>query len=151
MVYKTDFGDHQTEEASIDDRKKFASDIHEEDQTGGHGIFAQDLSRMKAMLLNNISTSFFHMEGKLTESEYFNDMALMEDPDYAKAMLRKVLILQKKGDYKEAHSIAGFAIMRFDDEYEDERNRKVVPELKEIRDQLQGKASLQKKKNDERL
>ena len=103
------------------------------------------------MLLNNISASFFHIEGKLSESEYFNDMALMEDPDYAKAMLRKVLILQKKGYYKEAHSIAGFAIMRFDDEYEDERNRKIVPELKAVRDQLEGKASIQKKKNDHRL
>ena len=105
---------------------------------------------MKAMLLNNIATCYFHLN-LLTEAEYSNDMALMEDPDYAKAMLRKVYILQKKGDYKEACSIAGFAIRRFDDEFEDERNRKVVPELKTLRDQLQGKSSVQKRHNEERL
>ena len=53
--------------------------------------------------------------------------------------------------YKEACSIAGFAIRRFDDEFEDERNRKVVPELKTLRDQLQGKSSVQKRHNEERL
>ena len=81
---------------------------------------------MKAMLLNNISACFFHTD-KMEECESFNDLALMEDPDYAKGMLRKVLILEKKGCYSEAHSIANFAIMRFDDDFEDERNRKVVP------------------------
>ncbi len=120
-------------EESLKGKKTYASDKsheHGEDPTGVLGIFAQDLSRMKAMLLNNIATCFFHIGGDLTKAEYFNDLALMEDPDYAKAMLRKVYILQKKGDYKEACSIAGFAIMRFDDDFEDERNRKIVPELK---------------------
>ena len=46
------------------------------------------------MLLNNIAACFSHMPGQLAQAEYFNDMALMEDPDYAKAMLRKVLILE---------------------------------------------------------
>jgi hypothetical protein len=54
-------------------------------------------------------------------------MALMEDPDYAKALYRKVLILEKMGNYENGHSIAKFAIMRFDSEYEDESNRKLVP------------------------
>jgi tetratricopeptide (TPR) repeat protein len=120
------------------------------DETGGHGIFAQDLIRMKAMLLNNLSTCYFYL-GRMRESEEFNDLALMEDPDYAKGMLRKALILEKNGSYQEAHNIARFAISRFDDEFEDERNRKVVPSLVEVRDRLSGMASVQKKKNERRL
>ena len=34
----------------------------------------------------------------------------MEDPDYAKALLRKVMILEKKGEYGNGHNIANFAI-----------------------------------------
>jgi len=71
----------------------------QEDQTGGFGIYAQDLSRMKAMLLNNIATCHFHMNN-LPKAELHNEMALMEEPDYAKALLRKVYILEKKGEYR---------------------------------------------------
>jgi hypothetical protein len=53
---------------------------------------------MKAMLYNNISTSYFHMNA-IPKAEYFNELALVEEPDYAKALLRKVLILEKKGEY----------------------------------------------------
>ena len=45
-----EFGDH-----SIPD-----SDVKGKDGPD-HGIYMQDLSRMKAMLYNNISTSYFHM------------------------------------------------------------------------------------------
>ena len=92
-----DFGDHSAE------AKK------EEDPTNGCGIYMQDLSRMKAMLFNNISTCYFHLNS-VTKAEYHNDLALMEDPDYAKALLRKVLILERKGEFEHAYSIAGFAI-----------------------------------------
>lgn len=56
----------------------------------------------------------------------------MEDPDYAKALYRKVLILEKKGDYQFAYNIVSFAIQRFDDDFEEEANKQVVPLLKEI-------------------
>ena len=105
---------------------------------------------MKAMLLNNISTCYFHL-GKLKEADQFNDLALMEDPDYAKGMLRKVLILERQGNYSEAHSIASFSIMRFDDDFEDERNRKVVPSLKEARERLEGLKSVQKKRSEKKM
>lgn len=99
---------------------------------------------MKAMLFNNISTCYFHMNA-LPKSDYYNDMALMEEPDYAKALLRKALILERKGEFSQAHSIANFAVNRFDDEFEDERNRKIVPQLKELRDKLVGKVPMEKK------
>ncbi len=51
----------------------------------------------------------------------------MEEPDYAKALLRKIHILERKGEISQALSIAEFAICRYDEEYEDERNRKIVP------------------------
>jgi len=86
---------------------------------------------MKAMLYNNIATCHFHMNN-LPKAELHNEMALMEEPDYAKALLRKVYILEKKGEYRQAVSIAEFACTRFDDEYEDDRNRKTIPEFKEV-------------------
>jgi hypothetical protein len=51
------------------------------------------------MLYNNIATSFFHLN-QIQKAELYNDMALMEDPDYAKALLRKVLILERKGEFE---------------------------------------------------
>ena len=74
-------------------------------------------------------------------------MALMEEPDYAKALLRKILILEKKGEYSQATSMCQFAIVRFDDEYEDERNRKVVPEFKEAAKRMEGKLDSYKKES----
>ena len=53
---------------------------------------------MKAMLYNNIATCHFHM-GNLPKAELNNEMAVVEEPDYAKALLRKVLILERKGEY----------------------------------------------------
>ena len=60
----------------------------------------------------------------------------MEDPDYAKALHRKVLILEKKGDYTNGHNIANFAVTRFDDDFEEEDNRKIVPLFKEAKERL---------------
>ena len=53
---------------------------------------------MKSMLYNNLSTCYFHMNN-LPQAELHNEYALMEEPDYAKAYLRKVCILEKKGEY----------------------------------------------------
>lgn len=51
----------------------------------------------------------------------------MEDPDYAKGLLRKVLILEKKGEFTSGSNIANFAITRFDYDGEEECNRVIVP------------------------
>ncbi len=74
-------------------------------------------------------------------------MALMEEPDYAKALLRKILILERKGEFSQATSMSQFAVVRFDDEYEDERNRKVVPEFKEAIKRMEGKLDTSKKES----
>jgi tetratricopeptide (TPR) repeat protein len=94
---------------------------------------------MKAMLFNNIATCYFHLDD-LEKADHLNDLALIEEPDYAKALLRKGLILERRGDFQQAFSIARFAINRFDSVFEDERNQKVVPSLKELRDRCEGKA-----------
>ena len=96
---------------------------------------------MKAMLYNNIATCLFHM-GNLPKAELNNEMALVEEPDYAKALLRKVLILERKGEYSQAVSIADFAIGRFDDDFEDDRNRKLVPDFREVITRLSGKTDI---------
>ena len=63
-------------------------------------------------------------------------MALVEDPDYAKAILRKIQIMDRKGEYSSAHNMANFAMARFDDEFEEAENRKLVPKFRELRDRL---------------
>jgi hypothetical protein len=63
-------------------------------------------------------------------------MALMEDPDFARALYSKILILEKKGEFKNGHHIANFAITRFNDEYEEEENRSLVPHFTDVRDRL---------------
>ena len=60
----------------------------------------------------------------------------MEDPDYAKALLRKILIQERKGEYEGGYQMANYACTRFDDDFEDEANRKMVPQFKELRDKL---------------
>ncbi len=57
------------------------------------------------MLYNNISTCFFYL-GNIPKAEYSNEMALVEEPDYAKALLRKILILERKGEFTQAKSMA---------------------------------------------
>ena len=64
-----------------------------------------------------------------------NNLALVEDPDYAKAMHRMILIKEANGAYHGALEMANYAIMRFehpDEEDEDPDNYKVVPALKEL-------------------
>lgn len=69
----------------------------------------------------------------------------MEDPDYAKALYRKILILEKKGEFTNAHNMANFAITRYDDELEDPDNRKQVQFFREAKDRLVGQIPFEKK------
>ena len=63
----------------------------------------------------------------------FNDMALVEDPDYARAHYRKCTILEKKGEFKRAVELAEAAIDQFSHEEEyDVMNRNVVPKFQEL-------------------
>ena len=59
-------------------------------------MYLQDFSRLKAILFNNVATCYFNMD-EIVKSEQFNDLSTVEDPDYAKGMLRKILIMERKG------------------------------------------------------
>ena len=61
-------------------------------------LYYQDFNRLRATLLNNIASCFFN-EGFIDQSDKFNDKALMEDPDYARAHFRKCTILESRGEY----------------------------------------------------
>ena len=65
----------------------------------------QDFTRLKAILYNNMSACYFNLEA-WQKSEYFNDLALSEDPDYAKALYRNILILEQKGLYSRGAQMA---------------------------------------------
>ena len=45
-------------------------------------------------------------------------MALIEDPDYARAHYRKCTILDVRGEYKRAYELAKGAIDQFSNDYE---------------------------------
>ena len=83
--------------------------------------------RLKAVLLNNLASCFFN-EGFIDQADKFNDMALIEDPEYARAHYRKCTILAHKGDIKRAIMVAQSAINTYSNEMEtDQTNIKVIP------------------------
>ena len=73
-------------------------------------MFHQDFTRLKAILFNNLSTCLFSL-GNMQQADKFNDMALMEDPDYGRAHYRKVAILEKKGEYSAALNLAKHSVV----------------------------------------
>ena len=68
-------------------------------------MYLQDFSRLKAVLLNNLASCMFYQD-MLDQADQFNDMALMEDPDYGKVHYRKCTILEKRGQYSRAMDLA---------------------------------------------
>ena len=96
-------------------------------------MYQQDLARLIAQMHNNMSLVYFKADA-LEQADLANSYALIEDPDYAKAMLRLVQIKEAQGSYKSAIEMANFSLMRFDnpdEEMEDPENARVVPEFKE--------------------
>ena len=90
-------------------------------------MYHQDFTRLKAVCLNNLASCFFN-EGFIDQADKFNDMALTEDPDYARAHYRKCTILAERGDIKRAILVANSAIKSYSNEMEtDQSNIKMVP------------------------
>ena len=58
----------------------------------------QDYQRLKAVLNNNISATYCKLSD-YDRADKYNNLALMEDPEYAKAFHRKILILEETGKY----------------------------------------------------
>ena len=107
-------------------------------------MYHQDFNRLKATLLNNIASCFFN-EGFIDQADKFNDRALMDDPDYARAHYRKCTILEHRGDYSQAISLAEYAISTYSNEYEsDQANIKMVPKFEELLEQLENKVPYEK-------
>ena len=113
-------------------------------------MYLQDFTRLKSVLFNNISTCYFHLNS-IPKADQYNDMALMEDPDFAKALYRKCMILEKKGEFTNGHHIANFAIARFDSEFEEEENRKIVPKFVEMKERFKVKIPYETKTKTDNL
>ena len=56
-------------------------------------MYLQDFQRLKATFFNNLSSCLFN-QNRIDQADKFNDMALMEDPGYARAHFRKCTILE---------------------------------------------------------
>ena len=92
-------------------------------------MYNQEFYRLKATYLNNLASCFFSVD-EIEESDKFNDMALMEDPSYAKGYYRKCLILEAKGQYSGAINVAQGCIDEYSNEYEfDINNKNMIPKF----------------------
>ena len=92
-------------------------------------MYQHELARLKAQLHNNISATLCKV-GSYEQADLANSLALIEDPDYAKAMHRLILIKEEMGQYQSALEMCNFALMRYDspeEAEEDPDNAKVVP------------------------
>ena len=98
-------------------------------------MYAQDFELLKAQLTNNISACFFKMDN-LQEADNWNNQALIECPDYAKAIYRKCLIQEANGDYSQSIKMAEWGVKRFDDDFEEEENRATIPHFKKLIERL---------------
>ena len=60
--------------------------------------------------------------GDLHNADIYNNWALKESPDYAKALHRKCLIHEAKGQYSLAYKMADWCAQRYTHEDEPEEN-----------------------------
>ena len=95
-------------------------------------MFRKELLRLKAVLNNNISACYCSLND-FKNADRYNNLALVEDQEYAKVYYRKILVLEGQARYKEAASLADWGVMRFDSQFEDEENQKIVPRFKELK------------------
>ena len=107
-------------------------------------MYYQEFFRLKATFLNNLASCFFSMQ-KIEDADKFNDMALMEDPAYAKAHYRKCLILEAKGHFSGALNIAEGCLEEYSHEFEsDQGSISMIPKFKELIDKLKPKKDNEK-------
>ena len=95
-------------------------------------MYHQDFQRLKAILFNNVSSCFFKY-GNMQEAEKYNDMSIIQDPDYGKAHFRKCTILEKKGEFTQAAELAEYYREEYEHEMEmDPANKDLVGRFREI-------------------
>ena len=88
------------------------------------------------MLNNNIAACYCKLND-LQRADKFNNLALIEDPEYAKAFYRRCLIHEEQGKFTLAANMADWSIKRFDSEFEEQDNRQIVPLFAELRARCQ--------------
>ena len=113
-------------------------------------MWKQDFELLKAQFCNNMAACYQKM-GDLQKADVYNNWALKECPDYAKAMHRKCLILEEKGEYSTAAKIAEWCAQRFDHEEESETNQEVVPLFIELVDRCKPKLADEVSRREELL
>jgi tetratricopeptide (TPR) repeat protein len=113
-------------------------------------MFRQEFARLLAALNNNVSACYCKLDD-YERADYFNNIALMEDPEYAKAFHRKCILLEEQGRFTEAFNMANWGIIRFDNDYEEEENRKIVPRFKEMQSRCESQMPHEEKIRTEKV
>ena len=103
---------------------------------GRHMMYQQDFMRLKATILNNMASCFL-VKKQTDMADRYNNLALMEDPGYAKAHFRKCTILEARGNFTNAINLAQQCIEEYSHEFEsDKTSIDMIPKFQELIDRL---------------
>ena len=93
----------------------------EQENLDNDTLWLQDFELLKSQFCNNMSACYCKM-GDFTSADLYNNWALKECPDYARALHRKCIILEATGEYTQAVKIAEWCVQRFNhaDESQDD-------------------------------
>ena len=122
----------------------------EEEKEDSRTMYKQDFERLKAQFCNNMAACYQKM-GDIEQADTYNNWALVECPDYAKALHRKCLIHEAKREYTMAVKIAEFCAKRFDHEDEPEDNRQTVGPFNDLADRCRPRIPYEAKETQDRL
>lgn len=104
--------------------------------------------RLKAVLNNNIATCYCRLK-QYERADLYNNSALMEDPDYPKALQRKCEILFESGEYTHCSQMCEWAVQKFSGKDEKEETQALIPSLKELKDKAETEKPNEDKKKAE--
>ena len=113
-------------------------------------MWQQDFELLKAQFCNNMAVCYQKM-GDLQNADIYNNWALKECPDYAKALHRKCCILEAQGEYTQAVKVSQWCAQRFAHEDEPEENQQTVPHFKEVAERCKPRIPIEKKQKNENL
>ncbi len=80
-------------------------------------MFYQDFARLKAQFNNNISACYSLLKD-FTQADIYNNAAIMEDPDYFDAYLRKCELYEDTCEYSMAVKMAEWILTKVGDDPE---------------------------------
>ena len=93
------------------DRLPYKSEYGPPPELPGGQMYYQDFLRLKAVLNNNISMAFMKLRD-YDRAHIYNNAAILDDPDYGKAVLRKAQILEETCEYTHALAIANWGMQK---------------------------------------